>query len=506
MASVSGPLPQVQEAPKPKPDKSRFKNLTVVPAGHAPSENIIVRSYLEKIAQKDDYLLALEKQFRTQPSPLKYREFYVVGRPPSDKDNQLYRRSLEAVERAHDPWLHPQVKTSLGVQREYGMRGTYFIRDMDPEVASILSDLAEHVGNEEELKRRSAEIQSQNPSIVFPEEFKSGAKFFQELIKLNTKTIAIFKPDDEVRGCVNSPPDELGTQGVALWSKDGVVPESESKNEVIVQGLFPFAQLPVVVHANRGMRGNFFLREKGWSEEVEKSGVLQEFIPNAHTLHSLPPSQADLRSTVPLATFQETAAMDLELMAVDRNHGNILYSSATEKFHYIDNALIAPAGYLSQGVFAWMTWPQALEPFTPETVQKIKSRSFEEKLAAIQDVYPDYPANSLEVLRINHHLMNRAAEAGLSPFQVGWFLSGKNIGGMKTMIQELYDQAKAAGQGNPDATFQIMAHYIDRAVVLLKERFPAVLESVQAKNLPEAEFRAALVEEMDKQAAQFMPI
>lgn len=475
-------------------DKSGSSASSVRPALSRDGSERSLCSTDEKTVDEADYAKKLTTLFGTVPEP-KYPppEITVVGRPVNEKDRTLFDSAKTALGMSRNRELPSPIREALGIQRQ--IRGTYFLSHMDPQIAKLISKL---------IKSNAFHSQKSLISALLSlEDWKGlryhspddpdlkGEELMRHLIKLNASTVAVFKPRDEVRGGKHCEDKK------AQHSKDGIPPQLEGVNEVFVSGYCNLPRIPQAIEVE--LEGNFNL---DGSREIpsRKQGVLQEFIQEAVTFAQLSSKQSANIPNIPLDVVQEIATIDLRFMATDRNPGNMLLSK--KRIYLIDNALIAPRAFLSPGVLLWMTWPQAIKPFTDQSIKLINSRNFESEKEALQDAYPDYPAPNLEVLRITDYLLRQGANEGLSPFQIGWLYTSN---GWSNPMQTLYGYAKTHSEGDPEKTFTYMKQYIDRAVYLLRTEFPEIVRQVEEQNVPDIQFGQALLKAMNDAANRFMP-
>ncbi len=447
----------------------------------------------EEIPTFDVYADRLKTLF-TPRSPATKRKFIAtVDEPPSSAERVLSRRAQKAIQDSQDQNLSPFIRKHIGVC--HVARGTYFIKSIDPKVALALSNLfaegAFEDSDDNALARQIfAQAKRQNIGLRFPKDpTLAGRELLDQLLGMNIQTIAVFKPADEVRGMPNS------RVVNAIMGKDGVPPENEIPNEVIVSSLRQLSLRAI----QTTLTGPFHV--KGGEKEVvtSKTGALLPFVAGAADFNNVPEDQLDrITHRIPLGTVQDLAITDLSFCNADRNTGNILYSFETGMIHFIDNALVLPAGFIAGGFFTWMTWPQALQPFSQESLRKIRAMNFEQDLQKIQATYPDYPAGNLETMRIAYYLLKQGAEAGLSPFEIGWLMMDQ-----PSVMATIYQTAKTNNKTDPQAAFVEMTQLIDKSVALLKMNFPTVKQEVIEEGIPETLFGESLIGKMHDLQSRF---
>jgi hypothetical protein len=443
----------------------------------APPAHLAKRVHHEKSA----YSIRLHQLFLPQVPPCPKSEFVAVGHARRERNLELLRVSREAVELAKDESIHPMIRAAIGWKHPDEFHPVYFIDHMDPEVAKMLTAFIRSgaIDHERVLTDILPHMHCKNFRYVPPSSKLTGKALAEYLIQLNTRRVAVFKPFDEVTGMANA----LDRRDP--FTKYGVQPRWEGRNEVIVSGLFPSRRIPAGIETK--MTGPFWDATTGSDDECRKPGVLQEFVPQSESLVELS-AQKDF-SRIPSKTVQELAIVTLLTGETDCHLGNLLYSRLTRKVHFIDHALILSAQYSNPGELSWMAWPQALEPFSESAVSLIMSRSFEDERRDIQEAYPTYPEESLEVLRTNHYLLQRAAEARLPLFAIGWLHTSG-------YLNSLYRLAKSESHDDPELAFANMTRLIDQTVANLQVHFPRILAEVQAAKYPPEKFSEALTLEL----------
>ncbi len=286
-----------------------------------------------------------------------------------------------------------------------------------------------------------------------------------------------------------------------ITAKEGIDPSNEIPNEVIVAGLRNLD----IASIETSLTGHFYVRGEGRTTSVTKVGALMPFVPSSTDLLQIQGN--DLKRIIrdlALQTVQELAITDLGYCNTDRTMGNILYSPETGRIHFIDNALVLPAGFLSGAIFAWMSWPQALLPFTEESLAKIDAMDFRADLDKIQATYPDYPAENIETMHISYYLLKKGAAAGLSPFQIALCLL-RNSDFPGSPMHQFYTDAKAeAGALDPEAIFEAMTGKIDKVIVRLADAFPKLLEETRAKlSIDDPKFEEKLIHALEAEVSSW---
>lgn len=380
----------------------------------------------------DDKLLAcFTKSFSNQ-------SFLPFGQPVSKQDLELAEVAKKSLELARTKEFN-HIRDFLGITRL--VRGTYFIQD-----ARLAID---HLPIIEALQECYKTAQILKP--IF--HYLVGEHF-----------IAVFKPVDEARGMPNCR-DPKKILGEVLPGQYGIAPDMDCANQNIARGLHPeigYSVLEIELEDD-----HFY--QVGVSPEtvLTKRGSLQAFIPNTLSMKDLSCEQTNAAlADVPLDRLQQIFFLDLRLVNTDRNAGNLLYNTKIKQTFPIDHALILPARFQTASELAWIAWDQARLPFSPQILETIAHLDFEKDKERILSTAPNYPLESLETMRIAYALLQIAAQAGLTPFQIACFYTGKPISPMMSLYANTREKTD-----DPEKLFQIITDRLKTAVTDLKSRY-----------------------------------
>ncbi|GAA0142779.1 nucleotide kinase [Lithospermum erythrorhizon] len=202
------------------------------------------------------------------------------------------------------------------------------------------------------------------------------------------KYISVFKPIDEEPMAFNNP------RGLPL-SEDV---EGLKKGTRVGEGALRECAAYILDHP-KGGRCSFSEEVKGFSgvpptllvkclhegfyhpEGVKvKLGSLQLFMENHGSCEDMGPS------AFPVEEVHKIAVLDLRLANADRHSGNILVSkdeNGKTSLIPMDHGYCLPDRF-EDCTFDWLYWPQARVPFSPDTVEYIKSLDAEEDLALLK--------------------------------------------------------------------------------------------------------------------------
>ena len=271
-------------------------------------------------------------------------------------------------------------------------------------------------------------------------------EFIDPLTKKPT-IVALFKACKDVRGVQKE-----GSAFAPPPGKDGILPNFELINEVIVAALH---SLPQAVAP---------------AEVDDASGIVVSYIPEAIHLNSMKEEEI---AKIPVEEIQRLAILDISLCNTDRNRGNLLVSRG--KLYFIDNGLILPRGFESSANFCWTAFPQSAEKFTESAMKQIADLDFEKDCKFIQArMHPNYPVHSLETMHICYNLLKWGAEDGLTPRQIACFLTRDTSSGVfnYSPMRKAYELARSY-RHNPVKIFQILEKWIQKEVIrIAKEKTP----------------------------------
>lgn len=91
--------------------------------------------------------------------------------------------------------------------------------------------------------------------------------------------------------------------------------------------------------------------------------------------------------------------------------------------------------------FDWLYWPQAQKPFSPETIDYIKSLDAEQDIALLKFYGWNVPLECARTLRISTMLLKKGAERGLTPYAIGSIMCRSNVN-KESAIEEIVREAQ----------------------------------------------------------------
>ena len=113
------------------------------------------------------------------------------------------------------------------------------------------------------------------------------------------------------------------------------------------------------------------------------------------------------------------AVLDLRICNLDRNACNILVSKDKKTLIPIDHGLTMPDSLeVCSYDLAWLSMPQAEEPFSAKTLEFIASIDVDQDIALLEQNFKIRPA-CLRNMKITTLLLQKAAAKGLTVAQIG---------------------------------------------------------------------------------------
>ncbi|KAJ0779440.1 putative 1-phosphatidylinositol 4-kinase [Helianthus annuus] len=260
-----------------------------------------------------------------------------------------------------------------------------------------------------------------------------------------SKYLSVFKPIDEEPMAVNNPRGlPLSTDGEGL--KKGTTVGEGALREVAAYILdHPKGERRSVSGEHKGFSGvpPTFLAtclHKGFNHPdgvKEKIGSLQMFMENNGSCEDLGPS------SFPVDEVHKISVLDIRMANADRHAGNILVSKSEDGqlvLIPIDHGYCLPTSF-EDCTFDWLYWPQARQPFNPETINYIKSLDAEEDIALLNFYGWNLPSECARTFRISTMLLKKGVEKGFTPFVIGNIMCRENLN-TKSVIEEIVEEAE----------------------------------------------------------------
>jgi len=103
--------------------------------------------------------------------------------------------------------------------------------------------------------------------------------------------------------------------------------------------------------------------------------------------------------------------------------------------------------------FDWLYWPQARQPYSPDTVDYIYSLDAEKDIELLKYYGWDVPVESARTLRISTMLLKKGVERGLTPYAIGSIMCRENLN-KESVIEEIVSEAqKSLLPGTEESVF-----------------------------------------------------
>ncbi|CAI9101116.1 OLC1v1038370C1 [Oldenlandia corymbosa var. corymbosa] len=270
-----------------------------------------------------------------------------------------------------------------------------------------------------------------------------GAYFMQDASK--SKYVAVFKPLDEEPLAKNNP------RGLPL----SVDREGLKKGTVVGEGAFRECAAYILDHPRDGPRSligeangfagvppTFLVRCLhrcfNHPDGVKmKAGSLQLFVENDGSCEDRGPN------AFPVDEVHKIAVLDMRMANADRHAGNILVGKGEDGRTVlipIDHGYCLPESF-EDCTFDWLYWPQARQPFSPDTLEYIRSVDAEEDIALLKFYGWELSPKSAEVFRISTMLLKKGAERGLTPFAIGNMMCRETLN-KPSVIEEIIKEAR----------------------------------------------------------------
>ncbi|XP_074263403.1 phosphatidylinositol 4-kinase gamma 4-like [Silene latifolia] len=170
----------------------------------------------------------------------------------------------------------------------------------------------------------------------------------------------------------------------------------------------------------------------------DKIGSLQKFMKNNGSCEDIGPG------AFPVEEVHKISVLDMRLANADRHSGNILFSKDGETGRItlipIDHGYCLPESF-EDCTFDWLYWPQAKQPYSPETVNYIKSLDAEADIELLKFYGWDMSVDSARTLRISTMLLKKGVERGLTPYAIGNIMCRETVR-KESVIEEIVQEAR----------------------------------------------------------------
>ncbi|KAG8381142.1 hypothetical protein BUALT_Bualt06G0091700 [Buddleja alternifolia] len=299
-------------------------------------------------------------------------------------------------------------------------------------------------------------------------EGSGGAYFMQDSSGHNY--ISVFKPIDEEPMAINNPrglPLSSNGEGLKKGTRvgEGAIrevaayildhPRSNYRDE---KG---FAGVPPTVMVKCQHRG--FNYSEGFNSAYDKFGSLQMFVKNCGSCEDMGPR------AFPVEEVHKICVLDIRLANADRHAGNILIRRDGEEGRIvlvpIDHGYCMPETF-EDCTFEWLYWPQAREPFSPDTIAYINSLDAEKDIELLKFHGWNVPQKCARVFHVSTMLLKKGAKRGLAPFAIGSIMCRETVKKESVIEKMVIEAQESVLPGMSESAFlesisMIMDRYLD---------------------------------------------
>ncbi|CAL0313323.1 unnamed protein product [Lupinus luteus] len=275
-----------------------------------------------------------------------------------------------------------------------------------------------------------------------------GTYFMQD--STGQEHVSVFKPVDEEPMAVNNPrglPSSSNGEGLKRGTKVGegafrevaayLLDHPKSGPRLVTGEALGFAGVPPTVMVQ--CLHEEFNHPNGYacSPKHIKIGSLQKFMNNDGNCEDIGPG------AFPVEEVHKITVLDIRMANADRHAGNILIrkeAGGQIKLIPIDHGYCLPDKF-EDCTFDWLYWPQARQPYSPETVDYINSLDVEKDIELLKYYGWDVPLQCMRTLRISTMLLKKGIERGLTPYAIGSIMCRENLN-KKSVIEETICEAQ----------------------------------------------------------------
>lgn len=301
-------------------------------------------------------------------------------------------------------------------------------------------------------------------------EGSGGAYFMQD--SSGQKYISVFKPMDEEPMSVNNPrglPISVDGEGLKKGTRAGegalrevaayILDHPRDSTYSLHDEERGFAGVPPTVMVRCLHKG--FNHPNGYKHDLEnvKIGSLQMFVENVGSCEEMGPR------AFPVDEVHKISVLDIRLANTDRHAGNILVSKdegGQIKLVPIDHGYCLPYSF-EDCTFDWLYWPQARQPYSPETINYINALDAEKDIELLKFHGWDIPPECARVLRISTMLLKKGVDRGLTPFDIGCIMCRKTLKDESVIEQIVREAQDAVLPGtSEDGFLESVASIMDR--------------------------------------------
>ncbi|XVF10396.1 hypothetical protein REPUB_Repub07fG0179100 [Reevesia pubescens] len=301
-----------------------------------------------------------------------------------------------------------------------------------------------------------------------------GTYFMQD--KLGLGYVSIFKPIDEEPMAVNNPqglPLSTNGEGLKRGTRVGegavrevaayILDHPKSGPRSLSSKMMGFAGVPPTCMVRCLHKG--FNHPDGYDSAPEnfKVGSLQMFMKNSGSCEDMGPG------CFPVEEVHKISVFDIRMANADRHAGNILIGKGEDGQSVlipIDHGYCLPENF-EDCTFDWLYWPQSRQPFSPDTIDYIKSLDAEQDIALLKFYGWDVPVECARTLRISTMLLKKGVQRGLTPFAIGSIMCRETVNKESVIEQIVCEAQDSLLPGMSEAAFiesvyQVMDSWLDK--------------------------------------------
>ncbi|KAK7399099.1 hypothetical protein VNO78_10274 [Psophocarpus tetragonolobus] len=301
-----------------------------------------------------------------------------------------------------------------------------------------------------------------------------GTYFMQD--STGQEHVSVFKPMDEEPMAVNNPrglPNSSNGEGLKRGTKVGegalrevaayLLDHPRSGPRLVSREAVGFSGVPPTVMVQCLHQEFNHPNGYAFSSKHVKIGSLQKFMSNDGNCEDFGPQ------AFPVEEVHKITVLDIRLANADRHAGNILIRKEADglmKLIPIDHGYCLPDKF-EDCTFDWLYWPQARQPYSPETVDYINSLDAEKDLELLKCYGWNIPLQCARTLSISTMLLKKGAERGLTPYDIGSIMCRENLN-KESLIEEIIGEAQdSLLPGMEESTFleaisQIMDYRLNK--------------------------------------------
>lgn len=165
-------------------------------------------------------------------------------------------------------------------------------------------------------------------------------------------------------------------------------------------------------------------------QEKPKEGSFQEFIANKGAIEDFSPTI--FKNT----EVQKIAILDIRILNMDRNEGNILVTSDNKLIPIDHGQSIPDCLDINEYDLCWMNWQSCKEPIDDYFLEGIQALDPVEEITFLKEAMP-FRDRCLRNLRISNILLKKGANAGLTLAQIGALLYRPGFDNSPSVIEQV---------------------------------------------------------------------